>query len=207
MEDKRLFDVLLHDKKPSLYFENLKNEGKLESLYPDLYRLVGVEQNPLYHPEGDVFTHTMMVLDRAADLRDQARNPLALMLAALYHDTGKAAMTRMDRGKIRSIGHENVSKKLLRTFLDEHEISDEETRRQAVNHAALHMRPNMLARAGSRMRATDKLFTESLDPEDLILLAEADSTGRGGAQDYAPEREFLHQRLKNFKEKDKGQAK
>lgn len=197
-EQKRLREVLLTSEKPSDYFEKLRETGGLEGAYPDLYRLIGVEQNPDYHPEGDVFTHTMMVLDQAAGLRDQAEDPLALMLAALYHDTGKLEATKMDRGKLRSIGHENISAKKTDAFLRDTDF--EAQRREAVNLTRLHMRPNMLAKAGSRMRATDRLFSQAVSPEDLILLAEADNQGRGGVGDYTPSRDFLHERLRHFKD-------
>lgn len=199
-EQERLREVLLTSQKPSDYFEKLREDGELEKDYPDLYHLIGVEQNPEYHPEGDVFTHTMMVLDQAAKLRDKAHDPLAFMLAALYHDTGKREATKMDRGKLRSIGHENISAKKTDAFLKGTDF--EPQRREAVNLTKLHMRPNMLAKAGSRMRATDKLFSEALDPEDLILLAEADNQGRGGVGDYTPTREFLHKRLDHFKNRE-----
>mgnify|MGYP001767236115 CR=1 FL=1 len=198
-EEEKLREVLLHSEKPSEYFEELRNNGILEKEYPVLAALVGVEQNPKYHPEGDVFTHTMLVLDAAASLRDKARDPLAFMLAALLHDTGKACKTTNENGRIRSIGHENVSADLADRFL--RDSGFESQRKTAVNLTKLHMRPNMLAKDHSRVRATNKLFAEALDPEDLILLAEADRGGRTDAADFTPNRTFLNDRYRMYREK------
>lgn len=196
---KKLEEVLLEDSRPSEYFEALRKSGDLEKEFPDLAALIGVEQNPDYHPEGDVFIHTMLVLDAAAELRSQAQDPLAFMLAALLHDTGKAYKTTNENGRIRSIGHENVSARLADKFLEEAGFIKE--KEAAVNLTRLHMRPNMLAKDHSRVRATNNLFSEALSPEDLILLAEADKAGRTDPPDYTETRDFLNDRYRLYKEK------
>ena len=84
--------------------------------FRELLALRGVVQNPKYHPEGDAFTHTILVMNQAARLRTQARCPFAFMLAALCHDYGKAVCTAEKDGKIVSYGHE---KRGLPLFLTE----------------------------------------------------------------------------------------
>lgn len=74
--------------------------------FRELLALRGVAQNPKYHPEGDAFTHTILVMNQAARLRTQARCPFAFMLVALCHDYGKAVCTAEKDGKIVSYGHE-----------------------------------------------------------------------------------------------------
>jgi len=197
---KKLAEVLLHEDKPSDYFKALKESDQLEEQFPEIAQLIGIEQNPEYHPEGDVFTHTMMVLDQAAQLRNQADHPLAFMLAALFHDIGKATKTTNENGRIRSIGHENVSAKMADKLLKE--TSFEPDRKEAVNLIKLHMRPNLLAKDHSRVKATNRLFEESVSPRDLILLAEADRMGRTNAPDYEDTRTFLHNRYRLFREKN-----
>ncbi|MBQ7092943.1 MAG: tRNA nucleotidyltransferase, partial [Clostridia bacterium] len=80
-----VIQALLTLDKPSEYFEKYKNTGT----FPQLDALIGIEQEPRFHPEGDVWNHTMLVLDKAAQLRNKAKNPLGFMLAALCHDLGK----------------------------------------------------------------------------------------------------------------------
>ncbi|MBR5265696.1 MAG: tRNA nucleotidyltransferase, partial [Clostridia bacterium] len=95
-------EALLTMAKPSEYFEKYKNSGR----FPQLDALVGIEQEPRFHPEGDVWNHTMLVLDRAAQLRCKAENPLGFMLSALCHDLGKVTATAVVDGRIRALGHE-----------------------------------------------------------------------------------------------------
>ena len=61
--------ALLKAEKPSIFFEILREMDQLDFWFPELKALIGLEQNPVYHAEGDVWNHTMMVLDQAAKLR------------------------------------------------------------------------------------------------------------------------------------------
>lgn len=72
----------------ALYF--LRDIGWLERFYPELFALIGSQQNPLWHPEGDVFEHTALVVEaftRGTFVDDDEK--LVLGLAALCHDLGK----------------------------------------------------------------------------------------------------------------------
>ena len=64
--EEELKKALLKGKRPSLFFEVLRSTGGLNVWFPELENLIGLEQDPKFHPEGDVWTHTMEVLDRAA---------------------------------------------------------------------------------------------------------------------------------------------
>ena len=76
---EELEKVLLNEEKPSIYFEELKNKNSLDEYFPEIKALIGVVQSPIHHPEGDVFVHTMMVVDEAAKLRDKAKNQFGFM--------------------------------------------------------------------------------------------------------------------------------
>ena len=77
-----------------------------------------MRQNPKYHPEGDAYVHTMLVLREAAEMREAAQKPLNLMLAALVHDLGKAATTTQDQnGNSHSCEHEIAGVPLLSAML------------------------------------------------------------------------------------------
>lgn len=169
--------------------------------FRELLALRGVAQNPKYHPEGDAFTHTLLVMNQAARLRTRARDPFAFMLAALCHDYGKAACTVEKDGKIVSYGHEKCGLPLARNFMDRAGV-DAETRRLVLNHVEYHMRPNGLYLQGSSEKATRRLFKKSLCPEDLLLLAKADSSGRGTGnpmRDYDDNEQWLRKRLEDFR--------
>ncbi len=89
---------ILTDGSPGRGFELLDQSGLLVRLLPEVVALRGVEQPPVYHPEGDVWTHTMLMLDRLS----QTTGPLAW--GVLLHDIGKPdTYSRTDR--IRFHGH------------------------------------------------------------------------------------------------------
>ncbi|ALU15929.1 HD domain-containing protein [Eubacterium maltosivorans] len=168
--------------------------------FRELLALRGIAQNPKYHPEGDAFTHTILVMNQAARLRTQAWSPFAFMLAALCHDYGKAVCTAKKDGKIVSYGHEKSGVPLAQSFMERFGV-DQETRRLVLNHVEYHMRPNGLYLQNSSEKATRRLFKKSLCPEDLLLLAKADSSGRGMGgpmRNYGDNEQWLRERLEDF---------
>lgn len=79
------FSKALKERKPSIFFEVLKKADILEVHFKEIYNLIGALQPPEHHPEGDSFNHTMMVVDKAAELTDD----LEIRFSALVHDLGK----------------------------------------------------------------------------------------------------------------------
>ena len=200
---ERVFDelskALLKAKRPSVFFRSLRQMGHLKEYFPELEACIGVVQNPVHHPEGDVFEHTMLVVDAAAALRDQAEQPLGFMLAALLHDLGKAVTTEVQPdGRITSYQHEveglPLCERQLRRLTSQTKLIA-----YVKNMTWLHMRPNKLAQCHSHKKKTRRLFDESVCPEDLILLSRADATGKlDTPYDPALER-WLRQRLEDYR--------
>jgi len=81
------FRKALESPKPSLFFETLKQANVLEVHFPEIANLIGQTQPKQYHPEGDSYNHTMIVVDNAAKLT----NNLAIRFSCLVHDLGKGA--------------------------------------------------------------------------------------------------------------------
>ena len=198
---QKLEKVLLTWEKPSMYFEKLKENKSLKYDFPEINDLVGVIQSPIHHPEGDVFNHTMMVLDEAAKLKDKAKNPLGFMYSALCHDFGKVlTTTTKEDGKIISYNHERAGLKLVRKFLNRTTKKEEDKLRDYVlNMTEFHMQPNQLANQNSKLKSTRKLFNKSICPQDLVLLAKADALGRSVNQDYSFKEDYLKNALEDFK--------
>ena len=121
MDDKNLFNEitnhLLNDIKPSKYLNELMHQNKLNNKLETIFKLKQIEQNPKYHPEGDVWQHTMMVVDEASKIKDKSKNPKVLMWAALLHDIGKITTTKIRKGKITSYQHDFVGAKLADDIL------------------------------------------------------------------------------------------
>ena len=194
-----LHKALLKAREPSIFFEEMRHMGHLSLWFPELEALIGVPQSPVHHPEGDVWTHTMMVLDAAAELRSGASYPEGFMMSALTHDFGKAVSTAAEGQKISAIGHEKTGVELTRQFL--RRISNEsKMERYVLNMVELHMKPNMLASDRAGQKSTSKMFDQSVCPGDLLLLAKADHLGKGNAEDYSPTEAFLQDRLSYFEE-------
>src|SRR5205085_1800330 len=99
--------LLLRARRPSIGFKWLQEFGAFDQLFPELKALVGVPQEREWHPEGDLDTHTWLVVDRARELIDDLpyAKQVTVMLAALCHDFGKPATTKFEEGRIRSRGH------------------------------------------------------------------------------------------------------
>lgn len=194
-----LLAALLNDARPSAYFRSLLASGKLAETLPELAACAGVPQNPAHHPEGDVFEHTMLVVDCAAGLRDRAENPLGFMLAALAHDLGKAVATRVQPdGRITAYGHEVLGLPLCRSMLGRL-TGDTDLIDLVENMVWLHMRPNILAKCRSKKKKTRRLFDLSRCPEDLILLSRADASGKLDAPYDEALEAFLRQRLEDYR--------
>ena len=192
--------ALLQAKQPSVFFAVLEAAGHLEEFFPEVAAMRGVPQNPRYHPEGDVYRHTMLVVDQAAALRHRAVEPLFFMFAALCHDLGKIDSTRVEEdGRITSHMHPQTGRPIAERQL--RRLSDNARLLRYVDDMVVnHMRPNAMAMSNSRKKKTRLLFDACVCPEDLILLSRADASGKlGEAYDERLER-FLLERLQDWRE-------
>lgn len=174
---EELFKALLRSEKPSVFFEVLRETDKLGDWFPELCALVGVEQNPVYHSEGDAWTHTMMVLDEAVKLKDRAKDERGFMLSALCHDFGKATSTVIIDGVIHAYNHETEGLPLIEKFM-KRLTNENKLTGYVQNLCRYHMKPRVLAGNVSSLKATNKMFDASVDPIGLIYLSEADSRGK-----------------------------
>lgn len=165
--------ALLESHRPSEFFECLREMGQLGYWFQELEQLIGLEQNPKFHPEGDVWTHTMMVLDRAAHFRPSASDPYAFMLLALTHDFGKITTTESVNGAIHAYGHELQGAEIAERFLDR-VCHGTDIKKYIANMIPNHMRPNKIAEARSAVKKTNRMFDDAIAPSDLIYFAICD---------------------------------
>jgi tRNA nucleotidyltransferase (CCA-adding enzyme) len=175
--------LLLKGERPSAGLAFLLDVEQLD-WSPELRELVGVPQDPIWHPEGDVWIHTLMVLDEAAKLRtgDRERDR-RLMLSALLHDIGKPPCTQVGGdGRVRSVGHEAAGVPPTRALLSRLRASQALVAAVAalVQH---HLAPWLLPKQGASLRAYRRLARQLAEagttPEELHDLALADRRGRG----------------------------
>lgn len=113
-------NILLNSEKPSDELRELFSKVKKYKEYPFdmLYKLKDVPQSKMHHPEGDVWVHTLMVVDEASKMKEKSKNKRVFMWAALMHDVGKFETTRERKGKITAYDHDKVSARKTVEFLD-----------------------------------------------------------------------------------------
>ena len=190
--------ALMKSERPSVFFTVLRDMNGLDVWFPELKALIGVPQNPRYHGEGDVWNHTMLVMDYGATLKHSATEPLWFMLSALVHDFGKAVCTQWVKGTWHAYGHELQGLPLVRTFL-ERLTNESGLISYVLNMTELHMKPNTMSAVRSSVKKTNQLFDRSEDPMGLLCLAEADDMGRDSLEGKA-DSAFLQERLAVYRD-------
>jgi tRNA nucleotidyltransferase (CCA-adding enzyme) len=178
--------LLLQAPRPSIGFTLARDLGIVERLFPEVHALIECPQEPEWHPEGDVWIHTLMVIDQARQRIDDLDRPrqAALMLGALCHDLGKPPTTAFVDGRIRSIDHEQAGVAPATALLDRlnvHSMGGFDVRREVLGMVAHHLKP--LAFYKAEPRAGDGAFRRlalKVDLELLARLALSDCLGRTG---------------------------
>jgi len=188
--------LLLAAERPSIGLALALDLGVVETILPELKPLVGCEQEPDWHPEGDVWTHTLMVVDKARQLNADLQRPQlsAVMLGAICHDLGKPATTAIIDGRIRSMNHEEAGVEPTLRLLDRlrvHAIEGFDVRSQVVGLVAHHLKPGMFYKAAQVGDGAFRRLAQKVDLELLARLARADCLGRTGNFDCSAMDWFL----------------
>lgn len=191
--EEELKKALLKGERPSEFFSNLRKMNQLGTWFPEMEKLIGLEQDPVFHPEGDVWTHTLEVLDRAAGFRDEVSNPYAFMILSMVHDFGKIITTEEKDGRIHAYGHETLGLPIIEEFL-QRVVSEKEVKSYVRKMVPLHMKPNVCAFSKPKIKSTNRMFDEAADPKDLIYFAMADKPVMSGDMPFSGDSEFLFER-------------
>jgi tRNA nucleotidyltransferase (CCA-adding enzyme) len=181
--------LLLRAARPSLGFALGLDLLVIDRLFPEIRALVGCEQEPEWHPEGDVWVHTLMVIDEARtriDDLDRARR-IVIMLGAVCHDLGKPLTTAFLDGRIRSIDHEQAGVAPATAVLDRlniHTIDGYDVRKQVLGIVAHHLKPGMFHQSPTSVSdGAFRRLAQKVDLELLARLAKSDCLGRTGGFD------------------------
>src|SRR5262249_55213354 len=176
--------LLLRARRPSIGLGWLQALGVLEKLFPEINALVDVPQDPEWHPEGDVFVHTRLTIDRAHELIDELSyaRQVTVMLAALAHDFGKPATTEFIEGRLRSRGHEAAGVPPAESFLKRlnvHTIDGYDVRNQVISLVREHLKPGeFFKKRGEVGEGAFRRLARRCEPDLLYRVAKADSLGR-----------------------------
>lgn len=178
--------LLLRAPRPSIGLALALDLGIVDQLWPELKALVGCEQEYEWHPEGDVWIHTLMVTDQARSRLEGLDYPrrVVMMLSALCHDMGKPATTKFEDGRIRSKGHEEAGVAPATTFLDRlniHSLDGYDVRRTVLGIVAHHLKPTMFFKAPAPVGdGAFRRLAQKVELELLAQFAKADCHGRAG---------------------------
>jgi len=176
--------LLLQAVQPSIGLEWLRKLGAVEQIFPEIQSLIGVPQDPEWHPEGDVFVHTQLVIDRARELVDDLAYPrkVTVMLAALAHDFGKPPTTEFLEGRWRSRGHEEAGVPPAESFLSRiniHTIDGYNVRAQVIALVREHLKPGEFYKKRDEVgEGAFRRLARRCEPDLLYRVARADSLGR-----------------------------
>ena len=182
--------LLLQAQRPSIGFEWLRKLGAIEQLFPEIQDLIEVPQDPEWHPEGDVFVHTKLVVDRARELIDELAYPrqVTVMLAALAHDFGKPATTEFLEGRWRSRGHEEAGVPPAESFLTRinvHTLDGYNVRGQVIALVRDHLKPGEFYKKRDEIgEGAFRRLARRCEPDLLYRVSKADSLGRNA--DWVP---------------------
>lgn len=150
---------------PIMLISTDKLSNFIPTFFPDVEKLKGVKQNPIYHPEGDVYIHSMLVFNYL----NMKKTSFLCQLAGLFHDTGKAYCSRMENGRIISHEHEKKSTEIVEKWMKEYKFSNsdiEYVKGIVSNHMKFHQ-------AGMSNATLRKLMVKPFF-NDLIMHIEAD---------------------------------
>jgi tRNA nucleotidyltransferase (CCA-adding enzyme) len=177
-------EKLLFAPKPSIGFAVAMDLGAIARLFPELQALAGCPQEAEWHPEGDVWVHTLQVIDQARTRLHDLERPqqIAVMLGAVCHDLGKPATTRFLEGRIRSLDHEEQGVAPASALLDRLNVNScdgYDVRKQVLGITAQHLKPGAWFKV--RDEVGDGAFRRLAHKVDLELLArvaKSDCEGR-----------------------------
>jgi len=176
--------LLLLAQRPSIGLKYLYDLGVVRQLFPEMQALVGVPQEPAWHPEGDVDVHTLMVVDEARKLIDELDYPrqVAVMLGALAHDFGKPPTTEYFDGRWRSHSHDEAGIEPTLSFLDRlgvFTLDGYNVRNQILQLVRYHLKPGEYYKSKSPVGdGAFRRLARKVEPDLLYRVAKADSLGR-----------------------------
>lgn len=210
--------LLLKSPRPSKGLKAAMDLDILKELHPEFLPLKDTPQDEKWHPESDVWTHTLMTVDKTAEIARQKDLPadqaLTLILSALCHDLGKPLTTKLEKNRYISPEHEQAGYEPTNKFLNTLGV-DNQTKEKTIKLVVNHLAPALLY--ADRERVTDgaiRRLAKRLYPAtvyELAILAEADHLSRlidseNKVSEQFPAGAWLLERAKNLEVENKKPA-
>ncbi len=170
----------LSTKRPSVFFKVLKDADVLDVHFKEIYDLINVPQPLKYHPEGDVFNHTMIVLDKVAQKTDDT----TVRFAALVHDLGKAKTPKEVLPQ--HIGHDIEGVKLIKNLCDRLKLPTK-WKKAGAEVARYHMKAGICINMRPYKQAEffNMLNRSTIGIENMQIISNADDMLDRPKIDYA----------------------
>lgn len=174
--------------KPSEFLNSIKDTIEFkESNFKLLGELVNIEQEPKYHPEGNVWNHICMVTDAASIAKRFAHNKTAFMWGAMLHDIGKITTTVKRKGRWTSYNHDTEGYNIVKNLLIK-ETKDTEFIEKVCELVKFHMHHIYILK--NLPFGNVKHLIETNNVNDIVLLFICDKLGRGEQSDKDKKRVF-----------------
>lgn len=194
------FIKILKTKKPSVGLVFLQKTGLMEKVFPEIHVMYGMDQTSEWHHK-DIFSHTLQVVDNAAELTDK----MALRFAALVHDIAKPNTRRIDKKKGYTFhGHDAVGERMLNKVARRMKLSNE-LKDYLKKLTLLHLRPIVLVKDVVTDSAVRRLMAAAGDfLDDLMILCRADITTKNPkrVKQYLRNFEKVEEKMDNVAERD-----
>jgi poly(A) polymerase len=174
-------------------FEILDETGLLPEILPEVARMKGAEQTPDYHPEGDVFAHTLLILEQISNLKSQISETLAY--GALLHDVGKPVCLEKQGERITFYGHTEKGAEMAVEILKRLKRGRATWERVAYlvkNHLRHTQAPKMRVSTLKRFLGEDGIG-------ELLELTRLDALASNGDLQYY---DFCRRKLEEFKHEE-----
>ncbi len=174
-------------------FELLDATGLLQVLLPEIEAMKGVEQSPDFHPEGDVFTHTLLMLEQISNLKSQISETLAY--GCLLHDIAKPVCIKKERDRVTFYGHTEKGAEMAEEVLKRLKRS-----RAVWERVAYLVRNHLRHTQAPKMRlSTLKRFLGEEGIEELLELVRLDALSANGDLQYY---QFCRQKMAELKKEE-----
>lgn len=169
--------ALLKSDKPSIFFNVLREVNQLGFWFPEIKSLIDSPQNEIFHPEGDTYNHTMMVLDNLVEYRKYSNIPYELMISGLCHDFGKPLVVTWNslRQVHQNIGHAHAGLIPAEKFVDRI-INDNKLKEIVLEAVEFHDDLLKLYDINAKVIKTNMFFDSIKNPENIISVTCADRT-------------------------------
>jgi len=193
---ERIRDELLQiitQRNPGYGIKLLEKTGLLKHILPEVSNMIGVEQPPQFHPEGDVFTHTCIVLDKLSKITEGKYSPETAM-GALLHDVGKPPTFEVT-DRIRFNGHDRVGAAMAKKICKRLRFS-----KKQIDQITSLINEHLKFKDVTKMKeSTLKKFISIPNFDNHLIMHLADCLGSHGIRDAY---DFIKHKLENFQEED-----